>query len=251
MNENDDLLGFLVEGLIAPQRDLVTRAFYLRVQGDPNSGPVNDAVLLTAFSRRVALVPRELKEANVEFSKLLAGGREMEARIRERVELSNAGVVADFKDETRRANSALRETFRYAKDAEESAKETIMESRAILVEMRMLANDLTRLRQDLKIRDDSHEKIVESVQNIEAACQGTHDTVQHLTKECRANWTTVGFFFGILMTDIAFHFPWWEGLLMLLATIGLIQWLSRQSWDFVRRWIENWKSSCAKSKPAG
>ena len=108
MNENDDLLGFLVEGLIAPQRDLVTRAFYLRVQGDPNSGPVNDAVLLTAFSRRVALVPRELKEANVEFSKLLAGGREMEARIRERVELSNAGVVASFKDEATRAASYLR-----------------------------------------------------------------------------------------------------------------------------------------------
>ena len=251
MNENDDLLGFLVEGLIAPQRDLVTRAFYLRVQGDPNSGPVNDAVLLTAFSRRVALVPRELKEANVEFSKLLAGGREMEARIRERVELSNAGVIADFKDETRRAQEAWRETFRHAKEAGECAKDTTKESRAILVEMRMLANDLTRLRQDLKIRDDSHEKIVESVQNIETACQGTHDTVQHLTKECRANWTTIGFLLGLVLTAVTFHLPWKEGLLILAASIGLIQWLSRQSWDFVRRWIENWKSSSVKSKPIG
>jgi hypothetical protein len=97
MNETDDLLSFLVEGLVNQQRDLVTRAFYKYTEGDPNSGPVNEAVLLTAFSRRVALAPRELREANVEFGKLLTGGREMEARIRERVELSNAGVVASLR----------------------------------------------------------------------------------------------------------------------------------------------------------
>ena len=43
------------------------------------------------------------------FQKALAEGREMEARIRERVELSNFGVVAEFKDETRRASDTLRE----------------------------------------------------------------------------------------------------------------------------------------------
>ena len=251
MNENDDLLSFLVEGLAGRQRDLVTRAFYKFAEGDSNSGPVNEAILLTACSRRVAQAPRELREGNADFRKLLAEGREMEARIRERVELSNAGVVAEFKDETRRAHEAWRETFRYAKGAGESAKETVQELRPVIVETRKLAGDVTLLRQDMKIRDDSHQKMVESVQNIEAACQGTHDTVQHLTKESRANWITIGFFFGILMTAITFHLLWWDGLMFLAGAIGLVQWLSRQSWDFVRRWIESWKSSCAKSKPMG
>jgi hypothetical protein len=71
MNEPDDLLSFLIEGLAGQQRDLVTKAFYNYAQGDPNSGPVNEAVLLTAFSRRIARAPRELREASAEFSKLL------------------------------------------------------------------------------------------------------------------------------------------------------------------------------------
>jgi hypothetical protein len=34
MNENDDLLEFLVEGLVGKQRDLVTRAFYYYAEGE-------------------------------------------------------------------------------------------------------------------------------------------------------------------------------------------------------------------------
>ena len=248
---SDSVLSYLQGDSTGAKRDMIALCYYELAQGDPKSGPVRFAVLLTACAEQVARLPGELHQTNGEFKKLLAEGREMEARIRERVELSNAGVVADFKDETRRANSALRETFQYAKEAGECAKDTTKESRAILVEMRMLANDLTRLRQDLKIRDDSHEKIVESVQNIETACEGTHDTVQHLTRECRANWITTGLLVGMFLSALFSQLPWWGALLAFAGIIGLLQWLSRQSWDFVRRWIESWKSSSVKSKPIG
>ena len=60
--------------------------------------------------------PEELLSVITDFRKLLVEGREMEARIRERVELSNAGVIAAFRDEAHRATRALRETFQYTKD---------------------------------------------------------------------------------------------------------------------------------------
>src|ERR1700683_4996820 len=124
---SNDLLDFLTDGLHGKQRDAVTQAFYEYASGDPKSAPVGMAVLLTACARRMSQAPEELRAASVDFKKLLAEGREMEARIRERVELSNAGVIAEFRDETRRASSALRETFQYAKDAGESAKKTAQE----------------------------------------------------------------------------------------------------------------------------
>ena len=108
MNRNDDILNFLVEGLIAPQRDLVTRAFYKFAEGDPNSAPVNEAILLTACARRVSQAPQELRDAMVEFRKLLDRGRLLETNLHERVEASNANVVASFKDEATRATSYLR-----------------------------------------------------------------------------------------------------------------------------------------------
>jgi len=40
---------------------------------------------------------------------------------------------------------------------------------------------------------------------------------------------------GILMAAMSFHMPWWEGVTVLVGAIGLLQWLSRQSWNFARR----------------
>ena len=248
---SNDLLDFLTDGLHGKQRDAVTQAFYEYASGDPKSAPVGMAVLLTACARRMSQAPEELRAASVDFKKLLAEGREMEARIRERVELSNAGVIAEFRDETRRASSALRETFQYAKDAGESAKKTVQELRPVIVEVRKLADDVTLLRQDLKIHDGSHLQMVECANRIEAAEERIQHTVMRSTKESRANWITLGLMVGIFLSAMFSQLPWWGALLAFVGIIGLLQWLSRQSWDFVRWWIENRKSSSAQSKSAG
>ena len=248
---SNDLLDFLTDGLHGKQRDAVTQAFYEYASGDPKSAPVGMAVLLTACARRMSQAPEELRAASVDFKKLLAEGREMEARIRERVELSNAGVIAEFRDETRRASSALRETFQYAKDAGESAKKTAQELRPVIVEVRKLADDVTLLRRDLKIHDESHRQMVECANTIEVSVENVQQTVIHSTKESRANWITLGLMVGIFLSALFSQLPWWGALLAFAGIIGLLQWLSRQSWDFVRRWIENRKASSSQSKPAG
>ena len=248
---SNDLLDFLTDGLYGKQRDAVTQAFYEYASGDPQSAPVGMALLLTACARRMSQAPEELRVVTAEFRKLLAEGREMEARIRERVELSNAGVIAAFRDEAHRATSALRETFQYAKDAGESAKKTAQELRPVIVEVRKLADDVTLLRRELKTHDESHQQMVECANTIEAAEERIEHTVMHSTKESRANWISLGLLVGILFSALFSQFPWWGALLAFVGIIGLLQWLSRQSWDFVRRWIENRKASSAKSEQAG
>ena len=248
---NNDLLDFLTEGLHGKQRDAVTQAFYEYASGDTQSAPVGMAVLLTACARRMSQAPEELLSVITEFRKLLAEGREMEARIRERVELSNAGVIAAFRDEAHRATSALRETSQYAKDAGESAKKTAQELRPVIVEVRKLADDVTLLRRDLKIHDESHRQMVECANRIEAAEERIEHTVMRSTKESRANWITFGLMVGIFLSALFSQLPWWGALLAFAGIIGLLQWLSRQSWDFVRRLIENRRSSSAQSKSAG
>ena len=248
---SNDLLDFLTDGLHGKQRDAVTQAFYEYASGDPKSAPVGMAVLLTACARRMSQAPEELRAASADFGKLLTEGREMEARIRERVELGNAGVIAAFRDEAHRATSALRETFQYAKDAGESAKKTAQELRPVIVEVRKLADDVTLLRRDLKIHDESHRQMVECANRIDAAEERIQHTVMRSTKESRANWITLGLMVGIFLSALISQWPWWGALIVFALTIGVLQWLSRLSWDFMRRWIENRKSSSAKSEPAG
>ena len=248
---SNDLLDFLTDGLYGKQRDAVTQAFYEYASGDPQSAPVGMAVLLTACARILAPAPEELRAVGADFRKLLAEGREMEARIRERVELSNAGVIAAFRDEAHRASSALSETFQYTKDAGEYAKKTVQELRPVIVEVRKLADDVTLLRRDLKIHDESHRQMVECANRIEAAEERIEHTVMRSTKESRANWITLGLMVGIFLSALFSQLPWWGALLAFTGIIGLLQWLSRQSWDFVRRWIENRKASSSQSKPAG
>jgi hypothetical protein len=248
---SDEALTYLLGDSHGRKRDLITRSYFEVAQGDPKSGPVVFAVLVNAAAEQFAKTPQELLGVVTEFRKLLAEGREMEARIRERVELSNYGVVAEFKDETRRASDTLREIFRYAKDAGESAKETARELRPVIVEVRKLADDVSLLRQELKIHDESHRQMVECANKIEVSVQDVQHTVMHSTKESRANWITLGLMVGVFLSALFSQLPWWGALLAFAGIIGLLQWLSRQSWDFVRRWIENWISSSAKSEPAG
>jgi hypothetical protein len=238
MNKNDDLLNFLVEGLIAPQRDLVTRAFYKFAEGDPDSAPVNEAILLTACARRVSQAPKELREAIADFRKLLAEGREMEARIRERVELSNFGVVAEFKDETRRASNIFQEVASLSDGIIDQAKKIEEKLKPVTTHLERIGDDLYALKDDLKENRESSRRMVEEAEKMQRLHLENQAFMRSQGKEARANWITTGFLAGILMAAVSFHLPWWEGLTLLAGAIGIIQWLSRQSWTFVQRF---WK----------
>jgi len=233
------------------KRDLITRCYYEVAQGDPKSGPVVFAVLLDAAAEQFARTPQELLGVVTEFRKLLAEGREMEARIRERVELSNFGVVAEFKDETRRASDTLREIVILGNGIIDRAKRIDEKLKPVVANLERIGVDLCLLKDDLKENRESAKRMAEEAAEMRALNQENQAFMRHQGKEARANWITTGFFGGILMAAVSFHLPWWKGIMLLVAAVVLIQWLSRQSWDFVRRWIENRKSSSAKSEPAG
>jgi F0F1-type ATP synthase assembly protein I len=242
MNEPDDLLGFLIEGLIGQQRDIVTRAFYKTAEGDPNSGPVNEAILLTAVSRRMALAPRELREANGEFKRLLAEGREMEARIRERVELSNAGVVASFKDEATRAATHLRATVEYNASIVSDAREVAETMKALLVQGRDLVTELRQIKTELKTNRDSNQQILKATENNKSISQSIKEIVEHLTDMASMNWITIGVFIGSILAIIAMQLPWWLALLLFALAIGLLQAMARLSCRLVSGKAETMKT---------
>jgi len=243
MNRNDDLLNFLVEGLIAPQRDLVTRAFYKFAEGDPDSAPVNEAILLTACARRVSQAPQELREASADFKKLLAEGREMEARIRERVELSNFGVIAEFKDETRRAMNAWRETVEQANRVGDKATKIAREMEPVITTVKQIARDLPPVADDLKQHRESAKEIAVEVGLVKMIHQENQALIGRLGKEARANWITIGLLAGICLSAVFTLLPWWGGSLSFVAAIGLIQWLSRWNWKFVKERAETMKTT--------
>ena len=248
---NDEALTYLQGDSHGRKRDLITRCYYEVAQGDPKSGPVVFAVLLDAAAEQFAKTPQELLGVVTEFRKLLAEGREMEARIRERVELSNFGVVAEFKDETRRASDTLREIVNLGNVIIERAKKIDEKLKPVVANLERIGVDLCLLKDDLKENRESARRMLEESEKMQNLHRENQAFMRHQGKEARANWTTTGFFGGIVMTAVSFHLPWWEGVMLLVAAVVLIQWLSRQSWDFVRRWIGSWKSSSVKSNPTG
>jgi hypothetical protein len=248
---SDEALTYLQGDSHGRKRDLITRCYYEVAQGDPKSGPVVFAVLLDAAAEQFAKTPQELLGVVTEFRKLLAEGREMEARIRERVELSNFGVVAEFKDETRRASDTLREIANLGSAIIDRAKRIDEKLKPVVANLERIGVDLYVLKDDLKENRESARRMMAAAENIQSLHQENQAFMRSQGKEARANWTTTGFLAGILMAAVSFHLPWWEGVMLLVAAVVLIQWLSRHSWDFVRRWIGSGKSSSVNSKPTG
>ena len=117
--------------------------------------------------------------------------------------------------------------------------------------MERIGVDLYLLKDDLKDNRESASRTAEAAEKIQTIHQENQELVKRLGKESRANWITVGLLAGICLSAVFTMLPWWGGSLSFVVVIALIQWLSRQPWDFVRRWIENWKASSAQSKPAG
>jgi len=229
---SDKVLTYLQGDSQGVRRDLIARCYYDAAQGDPKSGPVVFAVLLDACAEQFARTPQELLGVVTEFRKLLAEGREMEARIRERVELSNFGVVAEFKDETRRASTALRETVEQTNRMGEKAARMAREMEPVIATVKQIARDLPPVADDLKQHRESAKEIAAAVGLVKTIHQENQAFFKAQGKEARANWITTGFLAGILMAAMSFHMPWWEGVMLLAAAIGLLQGLSRRNWKF-------------------
>jgi len=248
---SDKVLTYLQGDLLGARRDLIAHCYYDAAQGDPKSGPVVFAVLLDACAEQFAKTPQELVKATADFQQVVTKAADLESRMIERTDQNNAAVVAEFKDETRRANDTLREIVGLGNITIDRGKRIDQQLKPIATHLERIGVDLYLLKDDLKDNRESARRTAEAADKIQTLHQENQALVKRLGKESRANWITVGLLAGICLSAVFTLLPWWGGSLAFVAAIGLVQWLSRQSWDFVRRWIENRKSSSAKSEPAG
>ena len=247
----DKVLTYLQGDSQGARRDLIAHCYYDAAQGDPKSGPVVFAVLLDACAEQFAKTPQELVKATADFQQVVTKAATLERRMIERTDQNNAAVVAEFKDETRRANDTLREIVGLGNITIDRGKRIDQQLKPIATHLERIGVDLYLLKDDLKDNRESARRTAEAADKIQALHQENQALVKRLGKESRANWITVGLLAGICLSAVFTLLPWWGGSLAFVAAIGLVQWLSRQSWDFVRRWIENRKSSSAKTEPAG
>ena len=248
---SDKVLTYLQGDSQGARRDLIAHCYYDAAQGDPKSGPVVFAVLLDACAEQFAKTPQELVKATADFQQVVTKVTDLERRMIERTDRNNAAVVAEFKDETRRANDALREIVSMGNITIDRGKRIDQQLKPIATHLERIGVDLYLLKDDLKDNRESAKRTAEAAEKIQTLHQENQALVKRLGKESRANWITVGLLAGICLSAVFTLLPWWGGSLAFVAAIGLVQWLSRQSWDFVRRWIENRKSSSAKTEPAG
>ena len=248
---SDKVLTYLQGDSQGARRDLIAHCYYDAAQGDPKSGPVVFAVLLDACAEQFAKTPQELVRATADFQQMVTKATDLERRMIERTDRNNAAVVAEFKDETRRANDTLREIVSMGNITIDRGKRIDQQLKPIATHLERIGVDLYLLKDDLKDNRESAKRTAEAAEKIQTLHQENQALVKRLGKEFRANWITVGLLAGICLSAVFTMLPWWGGSLSFVVVIALIQWLSRQPWDFVRRWIENWKASSAQSKPAG
>ena len=248
---SDKVLTYLQGDSQGARRDLIAHCYYDAAQGDPKSGPVVFAVLLDACAEQFAKTPQELVKATADFQQVVTKATDLERRMIERTDQNNAAVVAEFKDETRRANDTLREIVGLGNITIDRGKRIDQQLKPIATHLERIGVDLYLLKDDLKDNRESARRTAEAADKIQTIHQENQALVKRLGKESRANWITVGLLAGICLSAVFTMLPWWGVSFSFVVVIALIQWLSRQSWDFVRRWIENWKSSSAKSEPAG
>jgi len=248
---SDKVLTYLQGDSQGARRDLIAHCYYDAAQGDPKSGPVVFAVLLDACAEQFAKTPQELVKATADFQQVVTKATDLERRMIERTDRNNAAVVAEFKDETRRANDTLREIVGLGNITIDRGKRIDQQLKPIATHLERIGVDLYLLKDDLKDNRESAKRTAEAAEKIQTIHQENQELVKRLGKESRANWITVGLLAGICLSAVFTMLPWWGGSLSFVVVIALIQWLSRQSWDFVRRWIGSWKSSSMKSKPTG
>jgi hypothetical protein len=227
MNNEDGLLDFLTDGLIARERDAVTRAYYGYATGDPNSEPVGIAVLLTACARIFARTPERLKTCTTEFQKAAEDARTLEKGLIDRVRRENSSVVSAVKDEMHRAVTTWNETITRAMRTEEIARSMGDDFKPVIAAATQIAGDFKALKGDLKVHAESATAILKAAEAIKAMRQEDQMRFKHLTKQARADWISIGLLGGIVLSNVLSDLAWWAVLIVLGATIGLIQAVSR------------------------
>ena len=249
---SDEALTYLQGDSRGPKRDLIARCYYEVAQGDPKSGPVVFAVLSNAAAEQFARTPEELREANECLRLLLGEARDFERKLRDRVETSNATVILSFKDETRRAREAWQETINQAEYVRERARLLADDMEAVISSAKRIADDFRTLKGDLKVHHESTIKIAEGVAKVETIHQENQDLVKYFVKQARFNWLTIGFLGGIIFDSIVNEIPspHWMPRVAFAIGAGLLQWLFRHSWNFVRKLAEKILPS-SKSDPVG
>ena len=249
---SDPVLTYLQGDSQGAKRDMIAQYYYEVAQGDPRSGPVAFAVLLDACAELFAKTPKDLADATIRFDRVMAEAREFERKIMDRVERSNANVIAAFKDETARAKLALQVTVIDAKTTVTRAEQIQEGMKPVIATTKEIGRDLILLRGDLRNFDTSIQRVDKWAENIKDTHVTTLDLVKHLTREIRANWTTMGLGFGMALEYalIESPIPNSYSFALFLLGAGLIQGFFRWNWKFVRTLAKK-ILPLVKTKPAG
>ncbi len=244
-----DALTYLQGDSEGPKRDLIARYYYEVAQGDPNSSPVAFAVLLDACAEQLGKAPEELRQLILEYRNLLAEGREMEARIRERVELCNIGVVASFKDEGARVESNLKMAAQHHAEVASESRQIVKATHELLVQFNALLTELRLIRDDLKINGESIKRIVEATENTKSSYQAIKGIVSKVTDAASVNWITVGAVIGFVLTIVAMNLSWWLALPLFALALGILQALGRAFWSSVKEEAQTIKADKTVNSP--
>jgi hypothetical protein len=261
MNEPDGLLGFLTQDLAGPERDAVIRAFYEYAEGDPRSQPVGMAVLLTACARKMNTLPlvvrhqvgemrhlvdevtrlekESLEKLTSENSSARSANKQEAAQVVEWLRTEVSRGVNLFKGQQQGVQEAWGEVVRNFGEALAQGQKIHFELKPIVESAEKVGRDFQSVQAGLKLHDDSSQRTLAAVESLktihaENQKQGQHTQalIRSLTKEARVNWLTAGYFAGLLLTVILPSPSWWwiDGLLIFIPA-GLLQWLSRRSWQ--------------------
>jgi len=193
---SDKVLTYLQGDSQGARRDLIAHCYYDAAQGDPKSGPVVFAVLLDACAEQFAKTPHELVKATADFHQVVTKASDLERRMIERTDRNNAAILAEFKDETRRANDTLREIVGLGNITIDRGKRIDQQLKPIATHLERIGVDLYLLKDDLKDNRESARRTVEAADKIQTLHQENQALVKRLGKESRANWITVGLLFA-------------------------------------------------------
>jgi uncharacterized membrane protein (DUF2068 family) len=274
---SNGILDFLVSGLEGPQRDAVTRAFYEYAQGDPHSSPVGMATLLTACTRKVAMLPEILRGNINEMRRMADELIALQKDLLEKLTKSNhlalteiktegVRIVAELKSETGRVITVFREqnahvtqTWRgslddlrnlvnHVTDTHRLLKPIVTSAQQVAVEFRLVQAGLVR-------NDQTHGKIlleITALKLLHLDGQAMHKEnvtlMAAMTKEARANWITIGYLVGLLLVPLFQHLPSWGMWASFGGMLGLLQCLSRCEWKVTHQSDEKSSQNPAATK---
>jgi hypothetical protein len=113
----------------------------------------------------------------------------------------------------------------------------------VVFAVKQIADDFRTLKGDLKLHHESTKAIAEGVAEIKTIHQDNQDLVKHFLKQARFNWLTIGFLGGIIFDSLANEVPapHWMALFAFAIGAGLLQWLFRHSWNFVKKKVDREK----------